>query len=62
MAQLLVRYYPLGFGIVWIPGGVIGNVDLWAGSLLDTVKKLTGLKYLVIKINDMHKKVCRDGN
>ena len=60
MAQLLVRYYPLGFGIVWIPGGVIGNVDLWAGSLLDTVKKLTGLKYLVIKINDMHKKSSED--
>ena len=53
MVQLLVRYYPFGFGIVWIPGGVIGKANLWAESILDSIKELTSLHYLIIKINDM---------
>jgi len=60
MAQLLVRYYPLKLGVVWIPGGVVGELALWTESLLDAVKEFTKLNYLILKINDMRKKSGHD--
>ncbi len=55
IAQMLVKYYPFGIGIVWIPGGVVGGTELWAEDFLEVVKELTGLKHVLIKINNLHK-------
>jgi len=60
MVQLLVRSYPLGFGVVWVPGGVVGSIKQWADSLLEVVKKITGINYLILKVNDMREKSSYD--
>ena len=52
MIQFLVKSLPMRIGIIWVPGGPVGNVDAWSDSLLDVVKKLTGLRHVVLKIND----------
>lgn len=52
MTQILLRSFPMRIGIVWIPGGPIGNVNKWSDSLLNTIQELTGLDHIVLKIND----------
>ena len=52
LVQFLLRRLPGGTaGIVWIPGGPIGKVEFWGGSLLKAVKDITGLKHIVLKMN-----------
>jgi hypothetical protein len=53
LVQMLVRRFPGRVGMVWVPGGVIGDVSIWAGTLLDCVKQLTGLQYVFLRINDL---------
>jgi len=52
MVQLLVKYLPMGIGLVWIPGGPVGKLEVWSRDLLNTVKELVGLKHVVLKISD----------
>ena len=45
----LVRRYPLGFGIVWCPGGPVGDVQSWDEGLRDTILQTSGLKRLYLR-------------
>ncbi len=51
LVQLLVRGYPGGVGIVWVPGGPIGEVAAWAETLLDAVREASDLRHIVLKMN-----------
>lgn len=51
LVQFLVRGYPGGVGIVWVPGGPIGEVAAWAETLLDAARKASDLRHIVLKMN-----------
>ncbi|MDA9550081.1 peptidoglycan bridge formation glycyltransferase FemA/FemB family protein [bacterium] len=52
MVQLLIKPFPMGIGIAWVPGGPIGNIEAWSDSLLIAIKELTDLRHIIIKISD----------
>lgn len=41
-----LRRYPLGIGLMWCPGGPIGDVSLWNSELQQTIVKTAKLKRL----------------
>lgn len=55
MAQVLVRRYPLGGAVCWIPGGVAGDVMSWAPDLGNALRKITKAKWLYVRMNSMAK-------
>lgn len=54
MAQILIRRYPFSIGVVWIPGGPLGDVGLWCGSLRRTIHAVVGVNFLYCRLNSMH--------
>ncbi|APW44168.1 lipid II:glycine glycyltransferase FemX [Rhodoferax saidenbachensis] len=50
-AQILVRRYPLGVGVVWIPGGPLGDIQSWNKDFRQAIRKLSGLKFLYCRFN-----------
>lgn len=52
-AQVLVRRYPLGLVLAWVPGGVAGNPGAWAGSLGAAIRKHTGAGMLYLRLNGL---------
>lgn len=53
MAQILLRRYPFGIGVVWIPGGPMGDVDLWGNGLQDAIRVAAGVRFLYCRLNSM---------
>jgi lipid II:glycine glycyltransferase (peptidoglycan interpeptide bridge formation enzyme) len=51
VAQVLVRRYPLGIGIAWIPGGPLGNVQTWGGDLQRAIRRHSGLRFFYCRLN-----------
>ena len=49
--QILVRRYPLGVGVVWIPGGPMGGIQAWSEGLKPAIRKLSGLRFLYCRFN-----------
>ncbi len=52
-AQVLVRRYPLGLVLAWIPGGVAGDSGAWADSLGTAIRKYTGASMLYLRLNGL---------
>ncbi|MFN0119997.1 MAG: lipid II:glycine glycyltransferase FemX [Blastocatellia bacterium] len=46
LAQGSVKRFPLGFGIVWIEGGPVGDMALWNEDFRQTIVRTTGLPRL----------------
>ena len=46
MIQALVRQMHLGIGIVWVPGGILGNLKKFDGS---SIKKLLKLSVMIVR-------------
>ncbi|MFN0119998.1 MAG: lipid II:glycine glycyltransferase FemX [Blastocatellia bacterium] len=46
LAQGSVKRFPMGFGIVWIEGGPVGDMTLWNEDLRQTIIRTTGLPRL----------------
>lgn len=44
MVQGLVRLYPFRTGLVWAPGGPVGNLSAIGSGFLNSLKQATGLK------------------
>lgn len=44
MVQALVRLYPLKTGLVWAPGGPVGNLSAIGSGFFSFLKRITGLK------------------
>ncbi len=57
MAQGLLRRYPGGAGIVWLPGGPVGSIEAWA-SLALAIRRSTGLTFPYCRINSF--RACLD--
>jgi hypothetical protein len=59
-AQVLVRYLPLGFKFVWVPGGPSGKPVDWAHSFLGGLKKVLGCRLLYCRVNNMRPESTED--
>jgi hypothetical protein len=44
-----LRRYPLGIGLMWCPGGPVGEFESWDENLPKAVKKLTNLNHLYMR-------------
>ncbi len=52
-AQVLIRGYPLGLALAWIPGGVAGDSGAWTDSLGSAIRKYTGANMLYLRLNGL---------
>jgi len=55
MVQILIRNYPLNLGLVWIPGGPLGDIDFWDASLQRAIMVGAGVRFLYCRINSMRR-------
>lgn len=60
MAQVLVRRYPLGGAICWVPGGPAGDADRWADDLGTSLKRLLRRSWLYLRVNALRPHVGED--
>lgn len=60
MAQILIRRYPLNVGVVWVPGGPLGDIELWGESFQREIRIVTGVKFLYCRLNSMRTYVAKD--
>ena len=60
MAQILIRRLPGRLAMVWVPGGVMGDTASWAPSFFDGVRELTGIRRLLLRINDLRPSAAAD--
>ena len=52
-AQVLIRRYPFGLVLAWIPGGAAGLPQMWAGPLTDMIRRITNAGMLYVRINGL---------
>lgn len=60
MAQILVRSYPLGIGVVWVPGGPLGDADLWGLGLQRAIHHVAGVRFSYCRLNSMRQSLPND--
>lgn len=60
MVQILTRRYPFSIGIVWIPGGPLGDIDLWGGSLQHAIRAVLKVRFLYCRLNSMRPHSAED--
>lgn len=53
MAQVLVRKYPLGFAIAWIPGGPVGDMTAVGPALMEQIRVASGARFLYCRFSAM---------
>lgn len=51
LMQGLVRSYPGGLGVMWVPGGPVGEISVWNQEMMKIVLQSTGLKRLYCRIS-----------
>ncbi len=51
MAQGLLRRYAGGVGVVWLPGGPVGNIAAWSAGLQQIIRRTAGLTLLYCRFN-----------
>ena len=50
MMQGLLRRYPVNFGLIWIPGGPVGNVLYWNNDMKQKIVETTGLNNIYFRL------------
>lgn len=53
MAQGLLRRYPGRAGVVWMPGGPIGDITAWNRGLQKMILRSTGVAWLYCRFNSL---------
>ncbi len=53
MAQTLVRHFPLGVALAWVPGGPVGPAEAWGESFAEALRAALGVRHLYCRINSM---------
>jgi lipid II:glycine glycyltransferase (peptidoglycan interpeptide bridge formation enzyme) len=53
VAQVLVRRYSFGIGVIWIPGGPLGKPSAWNSTLRQAVCKAAGFRFFYCRLNNM---------
>lgn len=51
MAQGLVRRYRCGIGVIWIPGGPVGDIGAWGQELQECIRRDTRLNFIYCRLN-----------
>ena len=59
-AQVLVRRFPLGTAVAWVPGGPVGQTDSWGQPLRSAIQRISGVRHLYCRINPTRLKVAAD--
>ena len=57
MAQVLVRRFPLGVALAWVPGGPVGSAEVWNASFAHALRTALGTRHLYCRINSMSSQV-----
>ena len=57
MAQVLVRRFPLGIALAWVPGGPVGSAEVWNASFAHALRTALGARHLYCRINSMNRQV-----
>ena len=60
MAQGLVRRYPGGIGVVWLPGGPVGDPRAWNDELQQIIRRSTGLTLIYCRFNSFRARSYED--
>lgn len=58
--QAHLKKLPFGIFVLWIPGGPIGDLDIFNNGSLAEIKKLLGAKHLLIRASIMRPRNGRD--
>lgn len=53
LAQVLVRRYPFGLAIAWVPGGPVGRTDSWDRTLYAAIRRVIRARFLYCRINPL---------
>lgn len=53
MAQALVRRFPLGVALAWVPGGPVGPLEAWGESFAKALRTALGVRHLYCRINSL---------
>ena len=53
MAQALVRRFPLGVALAWVPGGPAGPLEAWGDSFAEALRAAFGVRHLYCRINSL---------
>ena len=56
MAQGLLRRYPGGIGVMWMPGGPAGDIAAWNKDLQQMVRRSTGLSALYCRFSSFKRR------
>lgn len=56
----LLRRYPFGIGLMWCPGGLVGDVQAWNEDLRVTILESAGLKHLYLRFRCDRERNIRD--
>ena len=59
-AQSLVRHLPLGTEFAWVPGGPVGDPDIWADTFPKALKSALGCRFLYCRVNNMRPDTTRE--
>jgi hypothetical protein len=60
MAQVLVRRFPAGVALAWIPGGPIGAADAWGKQFRDAVRRVARATFLYCRVSPMRERSGSD--
>lgn len=60
MIQGFLRTYPGGIGMLWVPGGPVGDISTWNRELRQTIIKTTGIKRLYCRISPIRSHCAAD--
>lgn len=60
MAQGLLRRYPGGVGIVWLPGGPVGAIGAWNDGLQQTIRRTARLSVVYARFNSFRPRTDAD--
>jgi len=60
MTQVLVRRFPLGHAVAWVPGGPVGAVEAWDDSFRSALRESIGAPRLYCRVSPMREHVAQD--
>jgi len=56
LAQCLYKIYPFSIGVMWVPGGPLGDLSVIGNNFFNSAYKFSKLKYLYCRISPMVKR------
>ena len=60
LAQGLLRRYPGGVGVVWLPGGPVGAIEAWNDDLRQVIRRTTALNVVYCRFHSFRAKIDAD--